>query len=200
MRVTRAWHEATIPAAGEDAIGRRGTSRIRYGLPKWQFTLSAPVPRRGHPSRPPTSRGRELVCAFDGKYPRAPRPRTCRRSRATASCPAPAGRRARPDRTGHDQAGIIRPDRGSTRALRRMTREHGMFARAGTRRTHSSGRRGDVGELALEPEPVHDRKSRSVRVPLGAYGDDRGRSPPSCTADQHTSFPAHWSLVATGGP
>ncbi len=181
----------------EDAIVVAEHLAARYGLPKWQFTLSATQANTEVIRLARELTGREVVLVFDGKY-HGELDTTLVVSRDGQVVPEMAGLArsiagqarvipfndvaaleaalapedvalvlAEPAMT---NVGFLLPADGYHDALRRATRETGTLL--GIDETHSlaCAYAGFTRELGLEPDFLTLGKSIAAGVPLGTYG------------------------------
>jgi glutamate-1-semialdehyde 2,1-aminomutase len=181
----------------EDAIVVAEHLAGRYGLPKWQFTLSATQANTEVIRLARALTGRELVLVFDGKYHGeldstlvvsqdgqvVPEMAGLARSIAAEARVIPwndvdaleaalapkdvALVLAEPAMT---NVGFLLPADGYHDALRRLTREAGTLL--GIDETHSlvCAYAGFTGDLGLEPDFLTLGKSIAAGVPLATYG------------------------------
>lgn len=182
---------------GEDAIVVAEHLAERYGLPKWQFTLSATQANVEVIRLARATTGREIVVVFDGKYHGhldttlvvledgevIPEEHGLPSSitgqarivpfndiAALAAALAPrdvALVLAEPAMT---NAGFILPEPGFHDALRRLTREAGTLLAIDETHTLVTAYGGLTREYGLEPDMLTVGKSIAAGVPLGAYG------------------------------
>jgi glutamate-1-semialdehyde 2,1-aminomutase len=181
----------------EDAVPVAEHLSARYGLPKWQFTLSATQANTEVIRLARHATGRQVVLVFDGKYhghvdatmvvledgevvpeydglPTG----TTGQARVTSFNDVAALERAlapgdvalllmEPAIT---NAGFILPDDGFHRAVRRLTREAGTLLAIDETHTLVTSYGGLTGAWSLEPDVLTIGKSIAAGVPLGAYG------------------------------
>jgi glutamate-1-semialdehyde aminotransferase len=182
---------------GEDAIDVAEHLAGRYGLPKWQFTLSATQANTEVLRLARAATGREIVLMFDGKYhghgdatlvvledgavvpeedglPRwiTGQARIIQFNDVGALEAALAPRDvalvfAEPAMT---NVGFILPDDGYHRELRRLTRETGTLLAIDETHTLVTAYGGLTREFGLAPDMLTIGKSIAAGVPLGAYG------------------------------
>lgn len=182
---------------GEDAIVVAEHLADRYGLPKWQFTLSATQANIEVIRLARAATGREIVVVFDGKYhghldttlvvledgevipeehglPSSitGQARIVPFNDVDALVAALAPRDvalvlAEPAMT---NAGFILPEPGFHGALRRLTREAGTLLAIDETHTLVTAHGGLTREYGLEPDMLTVGKSIAAGVPLGAYG------------------------------
>ena len=212
---------------GEDAIAVAEHLATRYGLPKWQFTLSATQANAEVIRLARHITGRELVVLFDGKY----------HGHLDATLVVDEGDGVLPEYQGlpssitgqarviqfndvagleaalaprdvalvltepvMTNAGIISPDPAFHDALRRMTRETGTLLALDETHSLVGAYGGMSGELALDPDLFTIGKSIAAGVPLGAYGMTEEVASVVAPHDQHNLVSgALVSEVATGG-
>lgn len=182
---------------GEDSIVVAEHLAARYGLPKWQFTLSATQANTEVIRLARAATGREIVLMFDGKYhghgdatlvvledgqvvpeeyglPRwiTGQARIIGFNDIAALEAALAPRDvalvlAEPAMT---NAGFILPEAGLHDALRRLTRETGTLLAIDETHSLATAYGGLTREYRLEPDMLTIGKSIAAGVPLGAYG------------------------------
>jgi glutamate-1-semialdehyde 2,1-aminomutase len=181
----------------EDAIAVAEHLAGRYGLPQWQFTLSATQANTEVIRLAREMTGREIVLLFDGKYHGegdatlvvleggevVPEMRGLPRwvsgqARIVQFNDAAAVERAlspgdvalvlaEPAMT---NAGFILPQDGFHEALRRMTRDAGTLLAIDETHSLVCAYEGLTGAWGLEPDLLVVGKSIAAGVPLGAYG------------------------------
>jgi glutamate-1-semialdehyde 2,1-aminomutase len=212
---------------GEDAIAVAEHLALRYGLPKWQFTLSATQANTEVIRLARHITDREVVVLFDAKYhghgdatlvvvegasivpeyqglPRSitGQARVVQFNDIAALEAALAPRDValvltEPVMT---NAGIINPDANFHEALRRMTRESGTLLALDETHTLVGAYGGMSGELGLAPDMLTIGKSIAAGVPLGAYGMTAEVAVlASPPHAHHLASGAAVSEVATGG-
>jgi glutamate-1-semialdehyde 2,1-aminomutase len=182
----------------EDAIWVAEELSRRYGLPRWQFTLSASQANTEAVRLARAATGRETVLLFDGHY-------HGHFDEATVTIddgpPAPSGRGVPRDVVERvrivqfndadavevaleprdvaivltepaltNNLGLQMPVEGFHRALRIATRATGTVLAFDETHTHVVGSGGSTGRWALEPDIVTIGKSVAGGLPLGAYG------------------------------
>jgi glutamate-1-semialdehyde 2,1-aminomutase len=182
---------------GEDAIVVAEHLVARYGMPKWQFTLSATQANTEVIRLARAATGREIVLLFDGKYhghgdatlvvledgkvqpeehglPRSitGQARIIGFNDVDALEAALAQRDvavvlAEPAMT---NAGFILPDAGFHDVLRRLTRETGTLLAIDETHSLVTAYGGLTRAYGLEPDMLTIGKSIAAGVPLGAYG------------------------------
>ena len=182
---------------GEDAVVVAEHLAGRYGLPKWQFTLSATQANTEVVRLARAATGREVVLLFDGKYhghldttlvvlddgeivPEEhglPSSITGQariigfndpKSLAAALAPRDVALvLAEPAMT---NAGFILPDPGFHDTLRKLTGEAGTLLAIDETHTLVSAYGGMTRLYGLEPDMITLGKSIAAGVPLGAYG------------------------------
>lgn len=182
---------------GEDAIVVAEHLVQRYGMPKWQFTLSATQANTEVIRLARRATGREIVLMFDGKYhghgdstlvvlegdqivpeeqglPRwvTGQARIVQFNDATAveAALAPGDVALVLTEPVMTNAGIIWPEPGFHVALRRLTREAGTLLAIDETHSLVGTYGGYRTELGLEPDLFTIGKSIAAGVPLGAYG------------------------------
>jgi glutamate-1-semialdehyde 2,1-aminomutase len=182
---------------GEDAIVVAEHLAVRYGMPKWQFTLSATQANTEVIRLARAATGRQRIVLFDGKYhghgdatlvvldgdavvpeehglPRwiSGDARVIAFNDVDALAAALAPRDvalvlAEPAMT---NVGFILPEPGYHEALRRLTRETGTLLAMDETHTLVTAYGGLTREFGLEPDMLTIGKSIAAGVPLGAYG------------------------------
>jgi glutamate-1-semialdehyde 2,1-aminomutase len=182
---------------GEDAIVVAEHLAGRYGLPKWQFTLSATQANTEVIRLARAATGRDMILLFDGKYhghgdgtlvvledgevvaeeEGLPRwitgqariiPFNDLPALEAALAPGDVALvLAEPAMT---NAGFILPDAGFHDGLRRLTREHGTLLAIDETHTLVTAYGGLTRRYGLEPDFLTIGKSIAAGVPLGAYG------------------------------
>lgn len=182
---------------GEDAIAVAEHLAGRYGLPKWQFTLSATLANTELIRLARQATGREIVLMFDGKYlghgdatlvveqdgqlipeaqglPRwvtgAARLVPFNDMAALEAALAPGDVAVVLTEPAMTNAGVIHPAPGFHAALRRLTRDAGTLLALDETHTLVAAHGGLTRELGLEPDLLTVGKSIAGGVPLGAYG------------------------------
>ena len=182
---------------GEDSVVVAEHLAGRYGLPKWQFTLSATQANTEVIRLARAATGREIILMFDAKYhghgdatlvvldgdevvpeehglPRwiTGQARLISFNDVAALEAALAPRDvalvlAEPAMT---NAGFILPETGYHEALRRLTRETGTLLAIDETHSLVTAYGGLTREYGLEPDMLTIGKSIAAGVPLGAYG------------------------------
>ena len=182
---------------GEDAIEVAEHLVVRYGLPKWQFTLSATQANIEVIRLAREATGRELVLLFDGKYhghgdatlvvleegnvvpeelglPRwvtgQARIIQFNDVEALEAALAPGDVAVVMSEPAMTNAGILLPDPGFHEALRRITKETGTLLALDETHTLVAAYGGLTTEFGLEPDILTVGKSIAAGVPLAAYG------------------------------
>ena len=170
----------------------------RYGLPKWQFTLSATHANTEVIRIARALTGRDKVLFFDGKYhghfdealvhlqdgrvvpEEGGLPRDVTSKTKIVQFNDPEGLRAsleprdvaivitEPAMT--NNVGLLLPEPGFHDALRSITRETGTLLAYDETHTHVVGPGGLTRTWSLQPDVVTIGKSIAGGVPLGAYG------------------------------
>jgi glutamate-1-semialdehyde 2,1-aminomutase len=212
---------------GEDAIAVAEHLAVRYGLPKWQFTLSATQANAEVVRLARHITGREIVVVFDGKY----------HGHLDATLVVDEGVGVLPEYFGlpssitgqarivqfndvhaleaalaprdvalvltepvMTNSGIINPDPGFHDALRRFTRATGTLLALDETHSLVGAYGGMSGELDLEPDLLTIGKSIAAGVPLGAYGMTEDVVARAAPYDEHNLVSgALVAEVATGG-
>ena len=183
----------------EDAILVSEELRRRYGLPKWQYTLSASQANTEAIRVARVRTGRDLVLMFDGKYhghfddalvqldqdgnvvPEEgglPRDVTRHTKIVAFNDPDALARALQPRDVAivltepalTNNYGLILPDPGFHDALRRITRDTGTVLALDETHTQVVGPGGLTAEWGLDPDVVTAGKSIAGGVPFGAYG------------------------------
>ena len=170
----------------------------RYGLPKWQFTLSATHANTEAIRIARTLTGRDTVLFFDGKYhghfdealvdlqdgklvpEEGGLPRDVTTKSKIVQFNDPEGVRAAleprdvaiviAEPTMTNNVGLLLPESGFHEALRAITRETGTVLLYDETHTQVVGPGGLTKMWSLEPDMVTIGKSIASGVPLGAYG------------------------------
>ena len=198
-----AWRAGTqFLLPNEDALWVAEELGRRYGLPKWQFTLSATQANTEAIRVARALTGRDKVLFFDGKYhghfdealvdlqdgaarPRGGRPaarrhlqdedRAVQRPRGASRRPGAARRRDRDHRAGDDEQ--RRPAAAGARVPRRAPGDHARDRHpARLRRDAHAGRRARRADadVVLEPDVVTIGKSIAGGDPARRVRHDRG--------------------------
>lgn len=181
----------------EDALWVAAELAARWGLPRWQFTLSATTANVEAIRLARHATGREAVVMFDGKYhghaddtlvileearsapeylglPReaAARARIVQFNDldALARVLAPGDVACVLAEPAMTNLTIVQPDRGYHEELRRLTRETGTLLVLDETHTLVCGPGGLVGRWRLDPDVVTLGKSIGGGIPVGAYG------------------------------
>jgi glutamate-1-semialdehyde 2,1-aminomutase len=181
----------------EDALVVAEALADRYGMAKWQFTLSATQANAEVVRVARVRTGREKVVVFDGKYHGHLEPTLAvledgRVVPEYTGLPAAvtAGLRIVPfndldaveralapgdvallmTEPAMTNAGFILPDPGFHDGLREITRRHGTLLAIDETHTLVTGYGGLTTEWGLEPDFLTVGKSVAGGVPLGAYG------------------------------
>ncbi|QZY51715.1 transaminase [Leucobacter tenebrionis] len=172
----------------------------RFGLPKWQFALSATDANRAAIRIARAMTGRSRVLVFDGKYHGAidelhvvldargetrPLPGVhdlgTDFERTTVIIPFNDVEALRAELARDDIAAVLTepalsngalmlPEPGFHDELRRLTREHGTLLILDETQTIVAGLRGMTGEWGLEPDVLTLGKSFGGGVPVGLWG------------------------------
>ena len=209
----------------EDGVWVAEELARRYGLPKWQFTLSATHANTEAIRMARTLTGRDVVVMFDGKYhghfdealveldadgrlvpEEAGLPRdVTTRTRVVRFNDPDALRAALEPRdvaivltepTLTNNVGLLPPQPGFHDALRAITRETGSVLAYDETHTQVVGPGGLTGMWGLEPDVVTLGKSLASGVPLGAYGMTEGVAD---VLERPGGRDDEKSTVATGG-
>jgi glutamate-1-semialdehyde 2,1-aminomutase len=182
---------------GDDAIAVAEHLADRYGLPKWQFTLSATQANTEVIRLARELTGREIVLMFDGKYHGEGDATLVVQEGAevvaeSRGLPAGIGAQARivqfndvgalesalqpgdvalvlaePAMT---NAGFLLPQPGYLEELRRVTRDTGTLLAIDETHTLVCAYGGLAGDWRLEPDFLTLGKALAAGVPLAAYG------------------------------
>ncbi len=182
---------------GEDAVVVAEQLADRFGLPKWQFTLSATQANTEVIRLARQLTGREVVLMFEGKY----------HGHGDATLVALDDGVVVPEELGLPRwvtgaarlvdfndidaveralstddvalvltepvmtnAGVIWPEAGFHDALRQLTREHGTLLALDETHSLVTAYGGVTRELGLDPDILVVGKSIAGAVPMGAYG------------------------------
>ena len=181
----------------EDAIWVAEELGRRYGLPRWQFTLSATTANVEAMRLARVATGRPAALMFDGKYHGhademlfalrggglAPQylgldPGAAARVRmvafndvaALAAALAPGDVACVVTEPALTNVGVVQPAPGFHAELRRLTRAHGTLLLIDETHTQVCGPGGLSGRWRLEPDLVTLGKSAAGGTPFGAYG------------------------------
>ena len=181
----------------EDAIWVAEELRRRYGLPRWQFTLSATTANVEAMRLARVATGRPVVVMFDGRYHGhademlfAPGSGglvaefwglTPALLTVSASCRSMTRRRSIAALAPGDVAcvltepaltniGVVQPEPGFHAALRQVTRDHATLLAIDETHTQVCGPGGLTGRWGLEPDLITLGKSAAGGTPFGAYG------------------------------
>jgi glutamate-1-semialdehyde 2,1-aminomutase len=182
----------------EDAIAVAEDLGRRYGLPGWQFTLSASGANAEAIRVARAATGREAVLFFDGHYHGHFDEATVTLDHGEPSpfgsgLPADVTRKVRIVQFNDEPAvraaleardvaivltepaltnnlGLQLPEPGFHEALRRATRETGTVLTYDETHTHVIGPGGCTAAWSLEPDMVTIGKAIAGGIPLGAYG------------------------------
>ena len=182
---------------GEDAIAVAEHLVERYGMPKWQFTLSATQANTEVIRLAREATGREVIVLFDGKYhghgdatlvvlgdgsllpEESGLPRWITRDArivqfndvdGLSAALAPGDVALVLTEPVMTNVGVIRPDPGFHDALRQLTRDVGTLLAIDETHSLVGAYGGFIREFALEPDMLTIGKSIAAGVPLGAYG------------------------------
>ena len=181
----------------KDAIVVAEELALRWGLPAWQFTLSATSANTEAIRISRSVTGRPTLVLFDGKYhghgdELLVTEREGRSVPELQGLPPDVGSHVRivtfNDVSGLERAldpgdvacvmiepaltniGVVRPDRGFHDRIRRLTREAGAVLVVDETHTLICGPGGLVRRWELEPDIVTLGKSIGGGIPIGAYG------------------------------
>jgi glutamate-1-semialdehyde 2,1-aminomutase len=212
---------------GEDAIAVGEHLAGRYGLPKWQFTLSATQANNEVIRLSRALTGREIVLMFDAHY----------HGEADATLVIEEGGEVVPETPGltpgveaqarivqfndiaaleaalepRDVAlvlaepamtntGFLLPRRGYHEQLRRATRDAGTLLALDETHTLVCAYAGLIGDWGLEPDFLTLGKAIAAGVPLATYGmRDEIASLIAPTDEKHRASGVSVDKVATGG-
>ena len=197
--VQQIWNGLTLMLPTADAIWVSNELSRRFGLPYWQFTLTATDANRFALRIARAVTGRNRILVFNWCYhgtvdetfitlqDSAPVPR--KGNLGPAVNPAETTRvvefndvDALADALSHEDVacviaepvmtniGIIHPDPGFHDALRTLTRRHGTLLILDETHTICTGPGGYTGEYHLEPDIFTIGKPLASGVPAGAYG------------------------------
>jgi glutamate-1-semialdehyde 2,1-aminomutase len=209
----------------EDAVWVAEELARRFGLPKWQFTLSASNANVEAIRVARVATGRDVVLMFDGKYhghfdqglveledgvlvpgePGLPR-RVAEDVRIVAFNDATALHRALEPRdvavvvaepAMTNNHGLILPESGFHDAVRKATRESGTLLCLDETHTQVCGPGGLTRVWGLEPDLITTGKSVGGGVPFGAFG--MAEELASLLEIDDASRGTHRQPVATGG-
>ena len=181
----------------EDALWVAEELARRYGLPQWQFTISATTANVEAMRLARIATGRSIVVMFEGKY----------HGHAEEMLFAPADDGFVPEGVGLDPVlahrlrivpfndlealtaalegddvacvvtepaltniGVVQPDPGFHTALRHLTRDHGTLLLIDETHTQVCGPGGLTGRWGLTPDLISLGKSVAGGLPFGAYG------------------------------
>ena len=190
-------HQFMLP--NEDAIVVSEELARRYGLPKWQYTVSASQANTEALRVARVATGRDRVLMFDGHYlghfdqalveldddgRSVPEERGVPAAVAQQTVLVPlndieALARALERRDVAvvltepaltNNFGLILPDPGFHDALRALTREHGTLLAIDETHTHVVGPGGLTAQWGLEPDLITCGKSIAGGVPFGTWG------------------------------
>jgi len=190
-------HQFMLP--NEDAIIVSEELARRYGLPKWQYTVSASQANTEAIRVARVATGRDRVLMFDGHYlghfdqalveldedgrlvpeergvPRAVSEQTVLVPLNDLEALARALERrdialVLTEPALTNNFGLILPDPGYHDALRALTREHGTLLANDETHTHVVGSGGLTAQWGLEPDMITCGKSIAGGVPFGAWG------------------------------
>jgi glutamate-1-semialdehyde 2,1-aminomutase len=181
----------------EDAIWVAEELRRRYGLPRWQFTLSATTANVEVMRLARVATGRPIVVMFDGRYHGhademlfAPGsgglitellgldPGAARRVRivpfndpeALTAALAPGDVACVVTEPAMTNIGVVQPTAGFHAAVRQATRDHDTLLVIDETHTQVCGPGGLTGHWGLEPDLLTLGKSAAGGTPFGAYG------------------------------
>jgi glutamate-1-semialdehyde aminotransferase len=212
---------------GEDAIEVAEHLVVRYGLPKWQFTLSATQANIEVIRLAREASGREMVLLFDGKYHGhddatlvvledgkvVPEERGLPRwvtgqariiqfndVGALDAALAPGDVALVMVEPAMTNAGILLPEPGFHEALRRLTKETGTILALDEAHTLVAAHGGLTAEFGLEPDILTVGKSIAAGVPLAAYGMTEALAEHIAPPEESwTAMGVPVGVVATGG-
>lgn len=212
---------------GDDAIVVAEHLAERYGMPKWQFTLSATQANTEVIRLARAATGRQRIVLFDGKYhghgdatlvvlddgavvpeEHGLPPWITDDARviafndvdALATALAPADVALVLTEPAMTNAGFILPEPGFHAALRRLTREAGTLLVIDETHTLVTDYGGLTRAYGLEPDLLTIGKSIAAGVPLGAYGMTEAIAAHIAAPDPpHVVSGAAVEQVSTGG-
>jgi glutamate-1-semialdehyde 2,1-aminomutase len=211
----------------EDALAVAEQLADRYGMPKWQFTLSATQANTELIRLAREATGREVVLMFDGKY----------HGHGDATLVVLDGDELVPEERGLPKwitgqarvipfndvtaleaalasqdvallltepaltnAGAILPEPGYHDVMRRLTQETGTLLAIDETHTLVAGYGGLTKEWGLEPDLFSAGKSIAAGIPLGAYGmSDELAALIAPPVDHHVVSGVAVGQPATGG-
>lgn len=181
----------------EDALWVTEELARRYGLPQWQFTLSATTANVEAMRLARVATGRSIVVMFEGKYhghaeemlftqgtdgmvPEGAGldPALAHRLRVVpfndlgslAAALEPDDVACVVTEPALTNSGVVQPDPGFHTELRHLTREHGTLLLIDETHTQVCGPGGLTGRWGLTPDLVTLGKSIAGGLPFGAYG------------------------------
>jgi glutamate-1-semialdehyde 2,1-aminomutase len=187
---------------GEDAVWVAEELTRRYGMPMWQFTLSATHANTEAIRVARATTGRDKVLMFEGKYhghfdealvetdgrgnlvaeeAGLPRGVTGKTRLVPFNDPAALAAALEPRDVAlvltepalTNNVGLLLPDEGFHEALRKITNETGTLLAYDETHTQVVGAGGLTRKWSLDPDIVTIGKSIASGVPLGAYGMTR---------------------------
>jgi glutamate-1-semialdehyde 2,1-aminomutase len=206
----------------EDAIWVAEELRQRYGLPRWQFTLSATTANVEAMRLARVATGRPVVVMFDGRYHGhademlfAPGsggliaellgldPGAARRVRivpfndpeALTAALAPGDVACVVTEPALTNIGVVQPTPGFHGALREVTRDHDTLLVIDETHTQVCGPGGLTGRWGLEPDLLTLGKSAAGGTPFGAYGMTQALA----AVFEHPDPADSHAEIATGG-
>jgi glutamate-1-semialdehyde 2,1-aminomutase len=212
---------------GEDALIVAEHLASRYGMPKWQFTLSATQANTEIIRLARAATGREIILLFDGKYhghgdatlvvledgqvvpeeyglPRS----ITGQARIIGFNDVPALEAALVARDvalvlaepAMSNAGFLLPEPGFHDALRRITRATGTLLAIDETHTLVTAYGGLTAEYGLQPDMLVIGKAIAAGVPLGAYGmTDELAAHIAPPEDPHVISGVPVGQISTGG-
>ena len=210
----------------EDSIWIAEELGRRWGLPKWQFTLSATQANTEVIRISRVATGREKVLMFEGKYHGHFDEALVERSEGGSLVPEEQGLPSDVTRNTvlvpwndrdalaaaserrdiavvltepaiSNNIVLLLPEPGFHDALRGLTRDTGTLLAIDETHTLVTGRGGLVGHWGLEPDFVVAGKSIAGGVPLGTYGMTEDMS--VLLEQEKDEEGERYDLVATGG-
>jgi glutamate-1-semialdehyde aminotransferase len=210
----------------EDAISVAEELARRWGLPKWQFTLSATAANTEAIRLSRHATGRPVIVTFDGKYHghadellvaleegrpvpelRGLPPGVETHVRVVPFNDVAAAARALESRDvacllvepALTNVGVVVPDEGFHTSLRTLTREAGTVLVVDETHTVICGPGGLVRRWGLEPDVVVLGKSIGGGVAIGAYGATEEIASRLRAVDEYRGPGVGEDEVATGG-
>lgn len=212
---------------GEDAIEVAGALAARFGLPRWQFTLSASGANAEAIRLARTATGRDMILLFDGKYhghieetlvglvDGVPVPEmlgltddASARCRLVAYNDLAAAEAALEDQRvacvlvepALTNIGVVLPEAGFLTGLRRLTQASGTLLLLDETHTQACAYGGLTGAWSLSADLVVLGKSLGGGVPIGTYGMTENLAQVmEQSLDRDGAAPESVGGIATGG-